>query len=75
MAGFWGKDKNDKDGQGGAVSADYRHALMREVMMTELLRVKALIGTTALIAVVLISVYLVAPEAVSRVWHGNLKPI
>ena len=75
MAGFWGKDKNDKDGQGGAVSADYRHALMREVMMTELLRVKALIGTTALIAVVLLSVYLVAPEAVSRVWHGNLKPI
>ena len=30
MAGFWGKDKNDKDGQGGAVSADYRHALMRD---------------------------------------------
>ena len=75
MAGFWGKDKKDKDGQGGAVSADFRHALMREVMMTELLRVKALIGTTALIAVILLSVYLVAPEAVSRVWHGNLKPI
>ena len=75
MAGFWGKDKKDKGGQGGAVPADFRHALMREVMMTELLRVKALIGTTALIAVILLSVYLVAPEAVSRVWHGNLKPI
>jgi adenylate cyclase len=72
MARFWGKDK---DGQGGAVSADFQHALMREVMMTELLRIKALIGTTALIAVILLAVYLLAPEAVSRVWHGNLKPI
>jgi adenylate cyclase len=43
--------------------------------MTELLRIKALIGTTALIAVILLAVYLLAPEAVSRVWHGNLKPI
>jgi adenylate cyclase len=72
MARFWGKDK---DWQGGAVSADFQHALMREVMMTELLRIKALIGTTALIAVILLAVYLLAPEAVSRVWHGNLKPI
>jgi adenylate cyclase len=72
MAGFLG---TDKDGQGGAVSADFQHALMREVMITELLRVKALIGTTALIVIILLAVYLLAPEAVSRVWHGNLKPI
>jgi len=72
MTRFWSKDK---DGQGGAVSADFQHALMREVMMTELLRIKALIGTTALIAIILLAVYLLAPEAVSRIWHGNLKPI
>ena len=75
MREWLGSGAADKDGQGGAVSADFRHALMREVMMTELLRVKALIGTTALIVVILLSVYLLAPEAVSRVWHGNLKPI
>jgi len=72
MTRFWSKDK---EGQGGAVSADFQHALMREVMMTELLRIKALIGTTALIAIILLAVYLLAPEAVSRIWHGNLKPI
>ncbi|MDE5452373.1 adenylate/guanylate cyclase domain-containing protein [Bradyrhizobium sp. CSA112] len=47
---------------------------MHEVMTTELLRIKALIATTALLAVILGTVYLFAPEAVSRVWHGNLKP-
>ena len=71
MAGFWGKDK---DGQGGAVAADFQRALMREVMRTELIRIKALIATTFLIATVLLCVYLFASEAVSAVWHGNLKP-
>jgi adenylate cyclase len=57
-----------------AVSSEFEHALMREVMTTELIRIKALIATTALIAAILWAVYLLAPEAVSRVWHGNLKP-
>ena len=70
MAGFWGK----KDGQGSAVSADFQHALMQEVLRTELLRIKALIATTALLVVILLAVYFLAPEAVSRVWHGNLRP-
>src|SRR5712664_2879192 len=71
MAGFWGK----KDGQGSAVSADFQHALMQEVMRTELIRIKALIATTLLLSVILWTVYFLAPEAVSRVWHGNLKPV
>ena len=71
MAGFWGKKK---DGQDAAVSADFRHALMQQVMRTELIRVKALIGTTSLLAVILWTVYLLAPETVSRIWHGNLRP-
>ena len=71
MAGFWG---NKKDGQDAAVSADFRHALMQQVMRTELIRIKALIGTTSLLAVILWTVYLLAPETVSRIWHGNLRP-
>src|SRR6266850_933807 len=71
MAGFWSKKK---DGQGSAVSADFQHALMQEVLRTELLRIKALIATTALLVVILLAVYFLAPEAVSRVWHGNLRP-
>ena len=71
MAGFWGKKTNDQD---TGVSADFQRALMQEVMRTELLRIKALIATTALLAIILGIVYLFASEAVSRVWHGNLRP-
>src|SRR5690349_16625534 len=47
---------------------------MQEVMKTELLRIKALIATTVLLSICLWTVYLIAPEKVSEVWHGNLKP-
>lgn len=73
MAGFWGtKDSATPD---TTVSADFHHALMREVMTTELLRIKVLIGTTIVLGVISLLVYFFAPEAVSRVWHGNLSPI
>ena len=68
---FWGKRKNEKE---PAVPADFQHALMQEVMKTELLRIKALIATTVLLSICLWTVYLIAPEKVSEVWHGNLKP-
>src|SRR5213083_205381 len=71
MAGFWGKKTKDQD---TGVSADFQRALMQEVMTTELLRIKALIATTVLLAIILGTVYFFASEAVSRVWHGNLKP-
>ena len=71
MAGFWGKKTKDQD---TGVSADFQRALMQEVMTTELLRIKALIATTAVLGVILGTVYFFASEAVSRVWHGNLKP-
>ncbi|MDH2380579.1 adenylate/guanylate cyclase domain-containing protein [Bradyrhizobium sp. CER78] len=67
----------DKDGAKGGttVATDFHHALMREVMTTELLRIKVLIGTTILLGVISLLVYFFAPEAVSRVWHGNLSPV
>ena len=71
MAGFWStKDKAAPT----TVSADFHHALMREVMTTELLRIKVLIGIAAAFSVITMGVYFLAPDALVRVWHGNFKP-
>jgi adenylate cyclase len=72
MAGFRGRTK---DAQGSAMSAEFHQILMREVMTTELLRIKALIGTIVLLGTISSGVYFFAPDAVSRVWHGNLNPL
>jgi adenylate cyclase len=72
MAGLRGRTK---DAQGSAVSAEFHQILMREVMTTELLRIKALIGTIVLLGAISSGVYFFAPDAVSRVWHGNLNPL
>ena len=57
-----------------SVSADFDRALTQEILRTELIRIKALIGTAALLAAALCTVYILEPEAVNRVWMGNLKP-
>ena len=64
----WGGKKR------AAVSADFDQALTQEILRTELIRIKALIATAAFLAAVLWIVYLLAPEAVGRIWMGNLKP-
>jgi adenylate cyclase len=56
------------------VSPEFHQAITQEILRTELIRIKALIGTTVLLGGILLAVYLFAPEAVSKVWHGNLKP-
>ena len=60
--------------EAATVSADFQHALMRQVMRTELIRVKALIGTAAFITIVILILHLVDPYAVEHLWHGGLKP-
>ncbi|QOZ26949.1 adenylate/guanylate cyclase domain-containing protein [Bradyrhizobium sp. CCBAU 51753] len=64
----------DKPAHGTNVSVDFHHALMHEVMTTELLRIKVLIGIAAGFSVVSSIIYFVNPEALVRVWHGNFKP-
>jgi adenylate cyclase len=56
------------------MSPEFQQAMTQEILRTELIRIKALIGTTVLLGSILLVVYLFAPEAVSKVWHGNLKP-
>jgi len=69
MLGLWGNK-----GQGSAVSAEFQHALMQQVMRTELIRVKALIGTTAILAALILILHTFDPYAVEHLWHGRLKP-
>ncbi|WP_426441971.1 adenylate/guanylate cyclase domain-containing protein [Bradyrhizobium genosp. P] len=70
MIGFSGKQKT----QDSTVSVDFHHALMREVMTTELLRIKVLIGTVVLFSVILWILYFAEAEALTRVWHGRITP-
>src|SRR5215470_15224766 len=71
MVGFWSKNKSDQD---TGVPDDFQHALMQEVMKTELLRIKALIATAAVLGAIVTITYFSAPEAISKIWHGNLTP-
>ena len=64
----WGGKKRE------VVSSDFDFALTQEILRTELIRIKALIGTAAFLGAMLWTIYLLAPETVSRVWMGHLKP-
>jgi adenylate cyclase len=71
MSTVWG---GNKGGQRSAVPADFERALTQEVLRSELIRVKALIATTLLLAAILLTVYFLAPDAVNAVWRGGLRP-
>jgi len=71
MLGLW---RGSRGEQRSAVSAEFEHALTQEVLRTEQIRIKALIATTALLVVVLWTVYILMPEVVDRVWRGGLRP-
>jgi adenylate cyclase len=66
--------RDNKGGQRSAVSAGFEHALNREVLRTELVRVKALIATALLLFVVLWAVDLVDPEGLNHIWRGRFRP-
>jgi adenylate cyclase len=72
IAGFW---QGLIGGARPSVSADFDHALMREVMASELLRVKALIITAAILVVVIGATYYFEETAIERLWHGGMRPI
>ena len=71
MLGLWG-NKGEKR---ASVSADFSHALMQQVLRTELIRIKALIATAAVLALMLLGLYLFDPYAISHLWHGHLTPV
>ncbi len=71
MAWFW----QTKKSEGSAVTADFQRALTQQVLRTELIRIKALIGTTAVLALLLLVIHTFDPYAVEHLWHGRLKPV
>jgi adenylate cyclase len=71
MAGLW---RDLGGGRHAAVSADFDHALMREVMRTELVRIKVLIVTSLLLGLSVTVLYILDPYAVTHLWHGTMHP-
>jgi adenylate cyclase len=69
MLGLWGKKA-----EGPAVSADFQRALTQQVLRTELIRIKALIGTTVLLACLILVIHIVDPYAIQHLWRGRLNP-
>ena len=53
------------------LSEDFERELTREVLRTELLRVRALIMTGCVMMLFLTAIYLVDPVVVERVWRGT----
>lgn len=72
MLGFKGTRKDEQE---QPVSADFQRALTQEVMSTELLRIRVLIATAAVLGITVGVVYFIMPEVVNRVWRGNLSPL
>jgi adenylate cyclase len=61
-----------KGEQRPAVSADFEHALTREILRTERLRVKVMLVTLSLLLAILTAVYAISPDGIERIWHGHL---
>jgi adenylate cyclase len=57
-----------------AASSDFDHALMREVMRTELIRIKVLGFTVTFLIIAVCAFYLIDPPALEQIWRGRLKP-
>jgi adenylate cyclase len=51
----------------------FRDALTREILLTEILRVKAVIVTVSLLVVVLSVIFLVAPSGLLKISHGQFS--
>jgi adenylate cyclase len=69
MLGLWRGNKGEPR---PAMSADFEQALTREILLTELLRVKVILVTLSLLLAILTAVYAISPDGIERIWHGHL---
>src|SRR5689334_14170779 len=69
-----GRKRDKADGDGAAVSSDFARALTQQVLRTELIRIKALIGTAALLMAMLVAIHTFDPYAINHLWHGGFSP-
>jgi adenylate cyclase len=68
--GWW----RGRDGE-AEVSAGFSQALMREMLHTQQLRVRALIVTAMVFLVFLCLIDIFAPDVIARVWHDGRRAI
>jgi adenylate cyclase len=68
MLQSWGNNRAPQS----TVSADFEQALTREILRTELLRIKAILITLTVLLVALLAGYAVLPQVFERIWHGEL---
>lgn len=61
-------------GRREVVSTDFDSALTQEILRTEQIRIKALIGTAAVLAAAVGTFYFFEPEVLQQLWRGGLKP-
>src|SRR6202012_6130715 len=66
MTGFWRALVPPHE----PVSKQFEHMLMREVMRTELIRIRAVIVVSLMIMVNVALVHALFPTVVESVWHG-----
>src|SRR6266567_2486590 len=69
MRGPWRGNKGEPR---PAMSADFERALTREILLTELLRVKVILFTLSLLLAILTVAYAISPDGIERIWHGHL---
>ena len=69
MPVLWGGKESE---QRPAVSADFERALTREILTTELLRVRVIVATMTLLLVAVLSADAISPGVMERLWHGHL---
>jgi adenylate cyclase len=69
MVRFWG-NKSERP----TVSADFQRALTQQILRTELIRIKALIGTTILLGSLILIIHVLDPNAIQKLWHGRFNP-
>jgi len=55
------------------VPADYQRMLTREILRTEILRVKALIATATILAIGALLLYAGSPGLIQEVWQGRFR--
>jgi adenylate cyclase len=60
-----------KTRQRAVLSDDFERELTREVLRTELLRVKALIATGGVMLVLLTATFVIDPAISNRIWRGT----
>jgi adenylate cyclase len=53
------------------LSPELAHSFAREVLVTETLRIKALITAGTVLVLLLTTAYLVAPDVVANIWHSS----